>query len=253
MLILLRQIRRKLLSRNKITTYLLYALGEIILVVIGILIAIQIDDWNENRINKQKSREILQNLALDIEEDISGFNVAINFLQSRKNHVDSILLFIEDPSDSVDHELLAHWLITSGYILDYTPVFPTYNEVLSAGKLNLIKSNAIKTNLATYKSRVENNVRITSKYDTDLKKIEARASSLISKTPASQHFISDPYQANKGVRINIPRLLADKELINLLKHNSYYTQVEIIMKQMDYLPLADSIQRTIQYELMNNY
>lgn len=43
MLFLLRQIRRKMLSKNQFTTYLPYAVGEIILVVVGILIAIQID------------------------------------------------------------------------------------------------------------------------------------------------------------------------------------------------------------------
>lgn len=235
--------------QNKVTTYILYAIGEITLVVIGILIAVQIDDWNEERINKRISRDILQNLAIDIQEDIVGYEKAILFLQARKDHVDSLLFYIEAPQDSIDHELLVHWLITSGYILDYTPVFPTYNEILSSGKLNLIKSPSIKTNLATYKSIVENNVRITSKYDEALKKIEAKAAALTNKTPGPQHFVSDPYKVNKGVRVNIQRMLEDQQLIELLKHNSYYTQVEIIMKQMDYLPLADSIQQTIQLEL----
>jgi len=44
-----RKIRRQLLTENRFSKYLLYAIGEIVLVVIGILIALQINIWNENR------------------------------------------------------------------------------------------------------------------------------------------------------------------------------------------------------------
>ncbi len=49
-----RQIRQKLLSQNRVTRYIAYALGEIFLVTIGILIALQVNTWNENRNNKKK-------------------------------------------------------------------------------------------------------------------------------------------------------------------------------------------------------
>ena len=48
MISFLRKIRQKLLSQNRVTRYLVYALGEIFLVVIGILIALSINNWNEN-------------------------------------------------------------------------------------------------------------------------------------------------------------------------------------------------------------
>jgi len=49
-----RKIRQNLLSENKLSEYLLYAAGEIFLVVVGILIALQINNWNENRLNTNK-------------------------------------------------------------------------------------------------------------------------------------------------------------------------------------------------------
>ena len=57
---LLRQIRRKLMNENKASTYLLYALGEVFLVVIGILIAVQIDNWNEARKESNQENEVDQ-------------------------------------------------------------------------------------------------------------------------------------------------------------------------------------------------
>jgi len=57
-----RKIRQRLLSENKFSKYLIYAFGEIILVVIGILIALQINNWNQNRVNKQKEALLIKEL-----------------------------------------------------------------------------------------------------------------------------------------------------------------------------------------------
>jgi len=57
------KIRQNLLSEGKTGKYLKYALGEIILVVIGILIALQINNWNENRKNRNLERVVLTNSA----------------------------------------------------------------------------------------------------------------------------------------------------------------------------------------------
>lgn len=64
-----RKIRKKLLSDNQLNKYLLYAFGEILLVVIGILIALQINNWNTNRITKNNTRTYLHALVNDLAND----------------------------------------------------------------------------------------------------------------------------------------------------------------------------------------
>ena len=66
MLLLFRNIRQRLLTDNKFGKYLLYAVGEILLVVIGILIALQVDNWNE----KRKLRAVQQELLEDLRDDL---------------------------------------------------------------------------------------------------------------------------------------------------------------------------------------
>jgi hypothetical protein len=61
----LRQIRQRLLTDNKFSKYLLYAIGEILLVVIGILIALQVDNWNKKNEDDRRATQIL--LALQNE------------------------------------------------------------------------------------------------------------------------------------------------------------------------------------------
>jgi hypothetical protein len=78
-----RRIRQQLLTENKFPKYLLYAIGEIVLVVIGILIALQINNWNELRKIHIQDIEFLNNLKVELLIDISA-------LTNRKSHYQSI-------------------------------------------------------------------------------------------------------------------------------------------------------------------
>lgn len=74
-----RRIRLALLSENKVTRYLLYAIGEIGLVVIGILIALQINTWNDNRKQLIKEREILQQFTIELSDDLAILDTSITY------------------------------------------------------------------------------------------------------------------------------------------------------------------------------
>lgn len=65
-----RNIRRALIAESKMGKYLQYALGEILLVMIGILIALQVNSWNENRLAQARIDSRLKNLVQDVESDI---------------------------------------------------------------------------------------------------------------------------------------------------------------------------------------
>ena len=70
MIKLFRNTRRKLLSENKFSKYLAYAIGEIFLVVVGILIALWINNKNQERINEAKAVTILKEIQRDLKKDI---------------------------------------------------------------------------------------------------------------------------------------------------------------------------------------
>jgi len=80
-----RRIRQQLVKENKTTKYLLYAIGEIILVVIGILIALQINTWNQNRINANEELEILNSLKAGLKKDQA------DILYNKKYFAESII------------------------------------------------------------------------------------------------------------------------------------------------------------------
>ncbi|GGF79418.1 DUF6090 family protein [Alteromonas lipolytica] len=91
MLIFFKRIRKKLLSENRITAYSRYAIGEIILVVVGILIALQINNWNENRKAQKKLHNIYALIVEDLKNDIADIDQLIQEQNRRKVILDKIL------------------------------------------------------------------------------------------------------------------------------------------------------------------
>ncbi len=106
-----RKIRQKLLSENKFSKYLIYAIGEIVLVVIGILIALQINNWNEGRKEFNKSKALLEEFKRDLARDTVESNYvtgklahririeswALNIISYDTSHLDSLKLVFFGP------------------------------------------------------------------------------------------------------------------------------------------------------------
>src|SRR5210317_1401641 len=89
-----RKIRQKLLMENKTSKYLKYAIGEIILVVIGILIALQINNWNTDRININRVKQYAKSLVQDLENDIEMINVSQFQAEKSFKKIDSLKSYI---------------------------------------------------------------------------------------------------------------------------------------------------------------
>jgi hypothetical protein len=137
-----RHIRQNLIMENKTGKYLKYAIGEIVLVVIGILIALQINNWNETRKAKIKEVEILKDFQKELQFDIlqldsvfMQYNRAKIAINKILNHLDKDLPY----SDSLDY-----------YFFDTTLVFDsqgltdgTYETLKSAG-FDVITSKEIR-------------------------------------------------------------------------------------------------------------
>ena len=96
-----RKIRQKLLTENKFSKYLLYAIGEIVLVVIGILIALQINNWNELRKANNREHSLYQNILIDLENEDIRLNSALG---QYKQHSDAYYhIYYETNYDSTSN------------------------------------------------------------------------------------------------------------------------------------------------------
>ena len=118
-----------MISENKFSKYLLYAIGEIILVVIGILIALQINNWNNERISNKRSIDYMESLVEDIKSDIIQYNDNIeSYLTDINNNK---RLFINEDFKILDADSILK-LVNVFYMPNKTTK-QTYEKIKNAG------------------------------------------------------------------------------------------------------------------------
>lgn len=150
-----RTIRYKLMSENKTTKYFKYALGEIILVVIGILIALQINNWNVYRLEVKEERKILTNLKVDFGNNKKLLDRAIETTKDGMNGCLKMLEYTgnkERPKTSKDFDMILNNMFVSPF---FRPVIGTLEEITNSGKLGIIENDELRKLLATWPSIIE--------------------------------------------------------------------------------------------------
>jgi hypothetical protein len=141
-----RTIRRELFERGKLRTYTGYAVGEIILVVAGILIALQINNANEARLERQKELRYLANLKVDLEYTIRELD---RFIETRERRIESGQRII-DYFNGRPVENLQDFAYDNVFVQVWQRYYQninTYEELVNSGNLGIISSQDIKNAL----------------------------------------------------------------------------------------------------------
>ena len=145
-----RKIRYDLIEKNKTGKYLKYAIGEIVLVVLGILIALQINTWNESRKDNIKEQQILSQLKEEYEANLSQLEQKITHRKKMIDAATKVLQYIDEPlnvnTDSLNSQL---------NVMIGSPAFkPIENNLINSGNILLIKNEKLKQLLTTWPTEV---------------------------------------------------------------------------------------------------
>ncbi|MBK8080496.1 MAG: hypothetical protein IPK25_09565 [Saprospiraceae bacterium] len=145
------RIRRKLIDEGNLKKYLIYAFGEIILVVVGILIALQVNNWNEERKSNSKANQLsevlYQELLIVKNYHEKFFNLAVEeeikntqfFLTNWKTlSVDSLKKFRQKELKYLRNT--ATITVMHGFQFFYDPEFPFYKTAMNDGSISIIKN-----------------------------------------------------------------------------------------------------------------
>jgi hypothetical protein len=132
------------MERNKTGKYLKYAIGEIVLVVIGILIALSINNWNEKRLEKNEAANYVEQIKIELESDITHFNNDISLMQNWSDYLNKV-------SDGKYNEVdLSRLLIYLPRNLSARNFGISYYKMLESGIIKHIENNQIGKKLQTY-------------------------------------------------------------------------------------------------------
>lgn len=164
MLKFFRKIRQNLIAKGDVKRYLLYTIGEILLVVIGILFALQINTWNNNRIDRKLEKVYLKRLVQDLNADLLDANETIDYCYRR-------LLLAEKVIDTLGGKSISDWPHYKMALANYSDIAAlmakpfgktltdirmyhqfdgtkvTFQELLTNGKLDIIRNKALKENI----------------------------------------------------------------------------------------------------------
>jgi len=230
-----RKIKHKLLSENKFSKYLIYAIGEVILVVIGILIALQVNNLNEQHKSDKKKyltsmrSELLTNLEL-VKTEVGGLDKSIN--GQRK-----LISIINSEKDNINDIQLSKILA-----LSFSNVFElkyqdgTFKELLYSGGLILINNDSIRKEITSWEGRMID-IRKQEKgvYDAREKITDFMINNGVFKIMMDDVGASSHYQIRKSIkRTDNKLLLKSQKFENLLSYHialnesqkSYYLRLE---------------------------
>ncbi len=133
-----RRIRQKLLTEGRLSKYLIYAIGQIALVMIGILLALQVNNWNESRKNRISERQVLHSILQNLERDQNTLNEASS--RFRRTIQNIFRLYDHDP---IPDDSLGIIVTRSTGVKGFIPLTSAFDRSISNGKFDLILNDQL--------------------------------------------------------------------------------------------------------------
>jgi hypothetical protein len=220
MLRFFRTIRKKLIEEDNVRTYLLYAIGEILLVVIGILIALQVNNWNEERKDIAREQEYLERLLIEAQNNVSNMEEQSRGYLYKARYNQSVVNYLSGFSDYVIEDSSSSYNKLPYFIQAVITGRSVYNEIVSSGNLTILRDDTLRTLLdAAYAST--DFASIQTEYWRDLSNTEA---GLVRKYRVTKNtFNADTVYTLSELEID--RMKGDEEIINMIE---YWAGAQII-------------------------
>jgi len=207
-----RKIRKKMADDNRPLKYARYAIGEIVLVVIGILIALQINNWNENKKQDRRASIYVNKIIKDIETDINNIDSLVVIGQRNLKEIENYFNYFEN-QDPVDIKMLIDSCSQIVEILRkyrYTPNNHTFKDMQASGNSTLLSED-----------QKEALVVLSNTQEFYLIVFEKNISSIIEFERQMKIYIdTDLSQSNFFERINVTQNENDLVQGLLFQHNS---------------------------------
>ncbi|MFH6768277.1 DUF6090 family protein [Gaetbulibacter aquiaggeris] len=144
MIKLFRNFRQNLLNEGKTSKYFKYAIGEIVLVVLGILIALQINNWNQNRMNKQNEKLILKELHKEFISNKTQLDTVIFINKRSFQSVKYVKSKLPIDIEKVNLDSLAFHLYFMGYTNTFNPSNGVTKALMNSSTFNLISNDELR-------------------------------------------------------------------------------------------------------------
>ena len=148
-----RKIRYNLMEQNKTGKYFKYAIGEIVLVVVGILIAISINNWNTSKSDRFSEADYLNRLTKDLVRDTINYSWTSKWAITKQEAIENLLSYLEtDNHKDLDSIKLLNNIAKSKRLTFAHPKVTTgtFDELKNTGSFKLIESTLLRSAITNY-------------------------------------------------------------------------------------------------------
>lgn len=239
-----RKIRQQLLSENKFSKYLLYAIGEILLVMVGILLALQVNNWNEEQKDKAESIKILKKLQSEFETNKTELDASRHFHEQQAQATVKIEALF-DPNHSIPSDTITNLIKQAFMDWKFEPRQSITTSALASGKIALINNDSLTDNLNTWMFAIKkyNEIYASLKKDKQEFWVDVKE-----KYPMRNIDSSQGVSNFKGDPEGLFSSLKNENLINLIRYQQEFIVVWCNELQQDH----NDILRFISLELSEN-
>jgi len=149
-----RKIRQNLIMENKAGKYFKYAIGEIILVMIGILLALQVNDWNTKRLLKSKEQVYLKQIKISLNNDLEFIKETKEFNALKASNIDSTFTVLEQTSKPEKYvPAIINYMYVMAEFAVFEPNSIAFENMIAAENIDLITNIELRKNLSLYYKR----------------------------------------------------------------------------------------------------
>jgi hypothetical protein len=240
-----RRFRQRLISENlpsgqagKFSKYLLYAIGEIVLVVIGILIALSLNNWNQNITYKNELKLIIKEVHNDLNQDLSYLNEEVNNIKIFNNNIDNLL----NNGNNMSPDSLLNAITKVHSVTSFIPVNFGYNKLNKHPRTDIL-SDSLLNNLSIYYSKFSNQMNNTSFEGLSMYSLNLFRDYLIKYGfPLTNRNLEGP----KDLSI-LNNIINDIEFIGILRNNKYNRSVQL----SGFIEARKQVEKSL--EMINEY
>ena len=132
-----------------------FLIGEFFVVVIGVLVALWVDNLNSERLERRQERTHLQGVLEDLESDSLALATRGETAERSLHAADRLLRLRRDPESAAPADSLAAWLLRAAFVDNFVAQDHTYREILGAGGLSLIRDPKVRRGMSSYYRSIE--------------------------------------------------------------------------------------------------
>ena len=232
MIRIFKRIKESLLSGNRFRSYMMYAVGEVVLIVIGILIAVELNNWNESKKSDAKIRSVLMLIKDNLKEDRAELELNLEIGKNKfLNYWQTVLE--KNPADGDYSNLINHL-----GVYDFNSNNSGYLSAIRGDILSLIDNRELVNNITAY-------------YELKFREMENRSSEFARWTLLMTNLIFDSFARNekiKDIRKRTQIIISDpvfkETLLEMLS-----TTEDLLKKINDRIMSSDSLVARIETEL----